>query len=70
MADTIVTTPGTTSDSGAAGWVVAFVILAVIVLGALVWARRGAPAPANPGANINVTVPGVGGNGAGGGTTQ
>jgi hypothetical protein len=72
MADTVVNTPsGTrdTSDSSAAGWIVALVVLAVIVLGALVWARRGIPAPTNPGTNINVTAPttpGTGGTGGGG----
>ncbi len=68
MADTIVTnTPGTTNSDSAAGWVVALIVLAAIVIGGLIWYRSGAPVPAGGGTNINVSVPtpsaGTGGTG-------
>ena len=59
MADTIVTNAPGTNDSGAAGWVVALVIVLVVVFGGVFLYQRGvfrgaAPAGAT---NINVTVP-------------
>jgi len=60
MADTIINTPASNNDSGAAGWVVALiVILGVIVGGFFLYRHYGAySAPTQAGAtNINVTVP-------------
>lgn len=73
MADTIVNTPSS-NDSGA-GWAVAIIILLVVIVGGFLWFRtRGVPAaPAQPGANINVTIPtpSAGGSaGTGANTTQ
>ncbi len=70
MADTIVTnTPGTTSDS-AAGWVVALIVLAAVVIGGLIWYRSGASLPSGD-TNINVSVPTPSaGTGGTGGATQ
>ena len=60
MADTIITnTPADRSDSGAAGWAVAVIILLVVVVGGFVWYRYyrvPAAAPAGQ-TNINVTIP-------------
>jgi len=67
MADTIITTPSA-NDSGAAGWAVAVVVLAVVLIGAFVWFQSAAPM-AKPDTNINVTLPegiGTGEGGAGG----
>lgn len=66
---TIVNTPGERSDSSA-GWAVAVIILLVVIAGiAFFYMRyRGAPA-ANPGATIQVNLPGnAGGGDAGGGS--
>ncbi len=65
---TVINTPGTTRDDGAAaGWAVAAVVLlAVVLLALFVWPGfirpAATPAPAAPGANINVTLPGTGGS--------
>ena len=59
MADTIVTNSPGTNDSGAAGWVVALIVLVVVIVGGIVLYRHGtfgAAAPAGS-TNINVTVP-------------
>ncbi len=57
MADTIVNTPAT-QDSGAAGWVVALVIVvAVIAAGVFFYQRGSFGAAPTGGTNINVTVP-------------
>jgi hypothetical protein len=63
MADTIVNTPAT-QDSGAAGWVVALIVLLAVIAGGFVWYRYyGAPQSPTPASttntNINVTVPSV-----------
>ena len=61
MADTIVNTPAT-QDSGAAGWVVALIVLLAVIAGGFVWYRYyGAPQSPTPAGttNINVTVPAV-----------
>ena len=53
-------------DSGTGWAVAAVVIIALLAVGAFVWARYySAPAPAaqNPGASINVTLPQTGGTG-------
>ncbi len=59
MADTIVTnTPGT-NDSGAAGMIIALVVVVVAIVGGVMLYQRGffgASAPADT-TNINVTVP-------------
>ncbi len=57
MADTIVNTPAT-QESGAAGWVVALIILIAVIVGGFLWFRYygGSPAPAGD-TNINVTIP-------------
>ncbi len=72
MADTIVNTPAGNSDSGAAGWMVAIIVLIAVIGGGFVWYRyyRG-PAPTGD-TNINVTIPtpGAGTGDAGGGATQ
>ena len=60
MADTIVTnTPGT-NDNGAAGWVVALIVLVAVIVAGIVMYQRGffmqsAQTPSST--NINVTVP-------------
>lgn len=75
MADTIVTNSPGTNDSGAAGLVVALVIVIALIVGGIVLYQRGffngsAPTPAGQ-TNINVTVPTpTSGSGAAGGTTQ
>lgn len=60
MADTIVTNAPATGDEGAAGWVVALIILiAVIVIGVVLY-QRGffvAPEQTPDTTNINVTIP-------------
>jgi cell division protein YceG involved in septum cleavage len=59
MADTIVNTPAS-SDSGAAGWVVAVVVILAVIVGGFLWYRHygaySAPTPAGT-TNINVTMP-------------
>ena len=60
MADTIVTNTPATNDSGAAGWVVAFVILVAVIVGGVVLYQRGffmASGQTPSTTNINVTVP-------------
>ena len=63
MADTIVTnTPATQSDSGAAGWIVALIVLVAVIVAGIVLYQRGflggANQPQTPDTtNINVTVP-------------
>jgi len=59
MADTIVTNSPGTSDSSAAGWAVALVIVIAVVVGGIVMYQRGmfnTPAPSDT-TNINVTIP-------------
>lgn len=58
MADTIITTPGT-NDSGASGWVTAFVVLVVVAGAGFVMYQNGMfnPAPAGDSTNINITAP-------------
>ena len=67
---TIVNNPGG-SDSGAAGWMVAaIIIVAVILIGLFVWPgyARNMGAGGGESTNINVTLPDVtGGGGEGGG---
>jgi len=70
MADTIVTNSPGQSDSGAAGMVIALIILVAVVVGGVVLFRNGAfnNQAAEPDTNINVTIPTpTGGNG---GATQ
>ncbi len=74
MAETVIQTPSS-SDSGAAGWAVAAVVLIVVLIGAFLWFQRTTPSPQNPGTNIQVTIPNptgntgnTGGTGTGGGT--
>ena len=56
MADTIVTNSPGTNDSGAAGWVVALIILVVVIVGGFLWYRNyGFPGAGTT--NINLTVP-------------
>jgi hypothetical protein len=56
MADTIVNAPQ--GDSGAAGWMVAVVILVAVIVGGFLWYRYyGAPQAAPSDTNINVTIP-------------
>lgn len=70
MVDTVITTPVASNDSGAAGWAIAVVVLAVVIIGGFVWLQREAPA-SESGTNINVTLPsGTGGTGGTGGATQ
>lgn len=58
MADTIVNTPPS-NDSGAAGWVVALIILIAVIVGGFMWYRYyGVPQASAPDTtNINVTIP-------------
>jgi len=60
MADTIVTNSPGTSDSGAAGWAVALVIVIAVVVGGIVMYQRGmfgTPESSEDTTNINVTIP-------------
>ena len=59
MADTIVTNSPGTSDSGAAGMVIALIALVVVVVGGIVMYQRGFfNDTSKPGdTNINVTIP-------------
>lgn len=61
---TIVNTPGERGDSSA-GWAVAVIILLVVIAGIVFWymRHRGASA-ANPGATIQVNLPGNAGGGS------
>jgi len=71
MADTIVNTPGSSQDSGAAAWALAIVVILAVLIGGFFLLRRvnpGVPNTGDPGTNINVTVPSTGGTGGGGGT--
>ena len=43
MADTIVNTPAGNSDSGAAGWMVALIVLIAVIGGGFVWYRIAEP---------------------------
>lgn len=64
MADTIITnTPDRGGDS-AAGWVVALIVLAAVIVGGIYVYRHGIPSRAAPqgGTNINVSVPLPGSN--------
>ncbi len=67
MADTIITnTPS--SDSGAAGWVIALIVVAALVIGGIVLYQSGAFNGGAGGAtDINVTIPTPTGEGAGAG---
>ncbi len=67
MADTIIERQSTgTSDSGAAGMVVAVVAIVLLLLGAyFVLRNAGVPAVPNTGSDINVTLPDTGGNNGG-----
>ena len=59
MADTIVTNSPGTNDSGAAGWMVALIILIAVIAGGFAMYRNGMftkSAPAGT-SNINVVVP-------------
>jgi hypothetical protein len=60
---TVINTPPTReSADSAAGWAVSVIILlAVIGVGAYLWAQRQAPAPTtnNEGDEINLTIPNV-----------
>jgi hypothetical protein len=82
----IVNNPGETrtvdSGSDAASWMLAVAVIIILIVGAVYLlpriAYRGTPAPAAPGANINVTLPANTGSTGGtsgttggtGGTTQ
>ena len=70
MADTIVTNSPGQSDSGAAGMVIALIILVAVVVGGVVLFRNGAfnNQAAQPDTNINVTIPTP--TGGAGGATQ
>lgn len=73
MADTIVNTPAT-QDSGAAGWVVALIILIAVIVGGFMWYRYyGVPqasAPDTTNINVIIPTPTTGGtSGTGGNTT-
>lgn len=59
MADTIVTNSPGTSDSGAAGMVIALIVLVVVIVGGIVLYQRGVfNNPSQPAdTNINVTIP-------------
>lgn len=67
---TIVNNPGSDSGSGAAGWVVAaVVIIALLLIGFFVWPGFAGTGGGGGGTNINVEVPaptgGMGGEAAG-----
>ena len=66
MADTIVTNSPGTSDSGAAGMVIALIALVVVVVGGIVMYQRGFFNMSQPAdtTNINVTIPTPTGSGA------
>ncbi len=57
MADTIVNTPAPSNDSGAAGWVVAIIILLAVIAGGYYVYRNGMGRAAPGTTNINVSVP-------------
>ena len=68
--DTVVTTQPASTQNSAAGWVIAVILLiALIGAGAYAWTQYGgAPeaAPAGGSANVNVTLPTMGGDTGGG----
>ena len=59
MADTIITNTPDTKEGGAAGWVVAIVIIAAIAVGGYLLYQNGVfqGAPAEESLNINITAP-------------
>lgn len=58
MADTIVTTPAS-NDSGAAGWVVALIVIVAVAVAGFVWYRNNGAyqTPTQGGNTYNVTIP-------------
>lgn len=71
MADTIVNTPASNNDSGAAGWFIAIIILLAVIAGGFYVYRNGIGRAAPGATNINVTVPNpIGGGDAGGSAGQ
>ncbi|MDB5238048.1 MAG: hypothetical protein JWM46_318 [Candidatus Kaiserbacteria bacterium] len=68
MADTVVVDRGSNSqDNSAVGMVLALIVVLALVIGGVYLYRHGGARAANPGTNINVTLPAAGSSG---GTTQ
>ena len=61
MVDTTIINTPASQDSGAAGWVVALIVILAVIVGGFVWYRYygayQASTPAGATNNINVTVP-------------
>lgn len=56
MADTIVNTPGNTTNDSAAGWAIAAIVVVAIIIGAVLLFRDGLPGVPNTGSDTNVNV--------------
>ncbi len=72
MADTIITnTPEGRDGSGAAGMVLAVIVIIALIVGGFFLYRHGAPGVPNTGStNVNVSLPAGGGSGGAAGGTS
>ena len=69
MSETTIDNPSS-QDSGAAGWMVALIVLIAVIVGGFLWYRSygGSRAASPSSTNINVTIPNpVAGSGSGAG---
>ena len=72
MSETTIVNPSS-QDSGAAGWMVALIVLIAVIVGGFLWYRSyGGSHTAGPSStNVNVTIPNpVAGGGSAGGANQ
>ena len=61
MADTIISSPSRSNESGVLGWVVALIVVLAVIVAGFVWMRQGVGIPnTGSGTNINVAVPASG----------
>ena len=67
MADTVVVQPSDQSDSSAVTMILGIIVILALVIGGVYLYRHNGIRAANPGTNINVTLPVGGGTG---GATQ
>ena len=62
MAETVVVQPNSQDSSGGAAWIALAIIVVALVVGGVYMYRHGRAPAATGGTNINVTLPGTGGN--------
>ena len=70
MSETTIVNPSS-QDSGAAGWMVALIVLIAVIVGGFLWYRSyGAHAEAPSSTNVNVTIPNPAAGSATGGANK